>query len=247
MVCKTAYFIPVFIHRAYAIMRVFVVPGKLILLIGKDTLKVLEARFDLKNNIGIVPDAGDLQGNVLGESRAGHLMVPLLPDSSWEFHDSFLPSGTAGPLVFSTNVTNEAFSVKPLQGSRTIRDLVISFGKGSFQRLHRTFRRLRQKRTTASEHDSQVEKEVMENVFDGCGRLLHWRPRESDVMDVEESLHQKPRDACIAEDTATIDLGCFENTKLNRVKNGTRCLLQIGVRDWESLGASPSMIQQGFC
>ena len=49
-------------------MRVFVVPGKLMLLIGKDTLKVLEARFDLKNNIGIFPGAGDLQGKVLRES-----------------------------------------------------------------------------------------------------------------------------------------------------------------------------------
>ena len=66
-------------------------------------------------------------------------------------------------------------------------------------------------------------------------------------MDVEESLHQKPRDACIAKDTASIDLVWFENTKLNRVKNGTRCLLQVDVRDWESLGASPSMIQKGFC
>ena len=52
------------------------------MLMGKDTLNVLEARFDLKNNIGIFPDAGDLQGKVLRESRAGHLMVPLLPDSS---------------------------------------------------------------------------------------------------------------------------------------------------------------------
>ena len=42
----------------------------------------------------------------------------------------------------------------------------------------------------------------------------------------------------MAEDTATIDLGLFENTTLNRVKNGTRCLLQIGARGWESLGAS---------
>ena len=127
-------------------MRVSEVPGKLMLLIGKDTLKVLEARFDLKNNIGIFPGAGDIQGNVLRESRAGDFLVPLLPDSSWEFHDSFVPSETAGPLVFSTNVTNEAFSVKRLQGSRTIRDLMISSGKRSFQRLHRTFQRLLQKK-----------------------------------------------------------------------------------------------------
>ena len=55
VVCKTAYFITLFIHGACAIMRVSVVPGKLMLLIGRDTMKVLEARFDLKNNIGIFP------------------------------------------------------------------------------------------------------------------------------------------------------------------------------------------------
>ena len=38
-------------------MRVSVVPGKLMLLFGKETLKVLEARFDLN---GIFPGAGDL-------------------------------------------------------------------------------------------------------------------------------------------------------------------------------------------
>ena len=65
-------------------------------------------------------------------------------------------------------------------------------------------------------------------------------------MDAEGSLHQKPRDACIDEDTATIDLGWFENTKLNRVKNSTRCLLQVGVRDWEALGTSPSRTKKGF-
>ena len=43
-------------------------------------------------------------------------MVPLLPDSSWEFDDTFLPSQAAGPLVFSTNVTREAFSVKTAAG-----------------------------------------------------------------------------------------------------------------------------------
>ena len=50
-------------------------------------------------------------------------MVPLLPESLWEFHDSFVPSETAGPRVFSTNVMKETFSVKRLPGSRTIRDL----------------------------------------------------------------------------------------------------------------------------
>ena len=31
------------------------------------------------------------------------------------------------------------------------------------------------------------------------------------------------------------------------MENGTRCLLQVGARDWDSLGTSPSMIQKGFC
>ena len=44
VLCETAYFFPVATHGAYAFMRVSIVPGKLILLIGKDTLKVLVAR-----------------------------------------------------------------------------------------------------------------------------------------------------------------------------------------------------------
>ena len=40
VVCKTAYFIPVLIHGACGVVSV--VPGKLMLLIGNDTLKVLE-------------------------------------------------------------------------------------------------------------------------------------------------------------------------------------------------------------
>ena len=43
VVCKTAFFFPVLIHVTCAIMRVSVVPGKLMLLKSKDTLKVLEA------------------------------------------------------------------------------------------------------------------------------------------------------------------------------------------------------------
>ena len=39
-------------------------------------------------------------------------MVPLLPDSSWEFDDTFVPADAAGPLVFAAYVTSEAFSVK---------------------------------------------------------------------------------------------------------------------------------------
>ena len=62
---------------------------------------------------------------------------------------------------------------------------------------------------------------------------------ENDVMDDHAKF-------AITEDTESVDLKWFQNTKLNRVKNGTRCLLQVGVRDGESLGTSPSMIQKAF-
>ena len=73
---------PVMLHEACGIMRVSVVPVKLMLLLGTDTLKVFEARFDLTNNIENFPGAGDLQGTVLRESRAGHLVGPVLPHLS---------------------------------------------------------------------------------------------------------------------------------------------------------------------
>ena len=164
-------------------------------------------------------------------------MVPLLPESFREFHDSFVPSETAGPIFFSTNAMKETFSVKRLPGSRTIRDLMITSGGGHFKDLHRTFRRLRQKKPLRMNKNLKLRKNCAEG-------SLHQKPRDvcaiEEVMDAEISLHQKPREVCITEDTQCI------NTKLNCVKNGTRCLLQVGVHDWESLGTSPSRIQIGF-
>ena len=71
------------------------------LLIGKDTLKVWEAR-DLicRVMLDFFLGAGDLRGKVLRESRVKHFMVLLLPDSSWEFDDTFLPSEAVAPLGF---------------------------------------------------------------------------------------------------------------------------------------------------
>ena len=125
-----------------------------------------------------------------------------------------------------------------------MRDLMIAYGKGSFQRLHRTFRRLRQKRATGNEHDFVKREEWMgTDVMDADGSL-HQKPRDACVMEAatadESSLRQKSNGASILEDVESVDLRWFENTKLNRVKNGTRILLQVGVRDWESLGTSPS-------
>ena len=57
-------------------------------------------RFDLQSNVGTFLGAGDFRGKVLPESRVKHLMILLLPDSSWEFDDTFLPSEAAAPLGF---------------------------------------------------------------------------------------------------------------------------------------------------
>ena len=65
--------------------------------------------------------------------------------------------------------------MKRLPRSRTKRDLMISFGKGSFEKLQRTFRRLRQKKALPM-NKTQVEEEMMENdVMDVEGSLRYWR------------------------------------------------------------------------
>ena len=130
VLCETAYFIPVVIHRACAFMRARKPDAADW---QRHVASVGRTRFGLKNNVGIFPGAGDFQGKVMREIRARHLMVPLLPDSSWGFDGTFVPSEAAGPLVFSTNVTLEAFSVKRLPGSRTTRDLMMTSGKGLFK------------------------------------------------------------------------------------------------------------------
>ena len=88
-----------------------------------------------------------------------------------------------------------------------------------------------------------------EAVMDAEGSL-HQKPRDvctiEEVMNDEGSLHQKTNEVCITEYAESIDLEWFENTKLTRVKSGTRCLLQVGVRDWEPFGTSTSRSQKGF-
>ena len=128
VVYKTAYFNPVLTQGACAIMRVSVVPGWLMLLIGKDTLQVLEARFELKNTfMGFCPGAGGILRTKCCEQAAQVTgWFPVLPESFWEFNGSLVPSKTVGPMVFSTNMMNETFCVKRLPRPRTIRDLMIT-------------------------------------------------------------------------------------------------------------------------
>ena len=112
VVCKTAFTVPVVVHGACAIMRVSVVPRKLLLLIGKDTLKVFEARLGLENNIGCFPGAGDFQGK------------NVVRQSSWALDGTLVARFVLGGFMirsrherqrhhrFSAHVTNEVFSVR---------------------------------------------------------------------------------------------------------------------------------------
>ena len=195
-----------------AIMRVSVVPWKVMLLIGKDSL---EARFDLVNNIGIFLGAGDFQGKVLQESWAGDLMIPLLRDSFWEFSDQFTPSEKGGPLVLLVNVTNEVCSVRRIPGSRMLRDLMIAAGSGSFQRWRRTFRKYRLSMTLESSMKKTKWTRLMKKTPCTRSRAMFARW----VIVVESSMHQKPRDDCVGEDPESIDLAWFESTTSNPLKN----------------------------
>ena len=129
-------------------------------------------------------------------------MVQLLPDSSWEFGDTFhrrlrelcFLDACNERGIFSETIARITDHSRPHD---CIWKRVIPKAPSYF------FLRLRQKKASANEHDSQVEEEVM----------------QSDVMDAEGSLHQKPR---ITEDTESIDLRWFDNTKSNRVKNVIR-------------------------
>ena len=74
-------------------------------------------------------------------------------------------------------------------------------------------------------------------------------------MDVEESLDQNPRDACIAEDTASIDLVWFENHEVESCEkrhsmsvSGWRFILQKD-KEWRNefqhvsrLRSSPTIV-----
>ena len=137
VVCKTACFIPDSIHEAPAVMRVSVTPRKLMLLIGKDTLRVSEARFDLKNNIGFF---------WVLEIFSAKCCEKVAQDT-WRFHCCLVRLGSfmirlshrrlRAHLFSLRNVTSDAFSVKRVPpGSRTIRDVMITSGRGSIQKSY---------------------------------------------------------------------------------------------------------------
>lgn len=121
-------------------------------------------------------------------------MSPLLPDSSSKFNDQF-PS-----------------------------DLLIASADGSFERLHRTFRRLRKRKAASNEHDTRVEEENEKNVVDDEGSL-HQKPPDACVM-FDSFLHQ-PRDDCVGEDTESID-GWVKNTTLKAFEKWYSVLVASG-------------------
>ena len=87
-------------------------------------------------------------------------------------------------------------------------------GREPFQRLHRTFRRLRQKRATANEQESQIEELMESDVMDGS---RHQKSRDvcdaGAVMDAEGSQHQKPRGVCAIEEVMNDEGSLHQKTK----------------------------------
>ena len=74
---------------------------------------------------------------------------------------------------------NETFSVKRLPGSRSIRDLMVTSGRGHFKDSIGLFDIcVRKGPLRMNKNLSQIEEELV----------------ESDVTDAEGSLHQEPRD-----------------------------------------------------
>ena len=74
--------------------------------------------------------------------------------------------------------------MKRLPGSQTIRDLVVASGRGSFQTPSHFFDVCVRKGPLRMNTTFRIGEERM----------------ESDVMDAEGSLHQKPHDVCVTED-----------------------------------------------
>ena len=81
----------------------------------------------------------------LHECRAGHLSVLSLPESSWYFRSYLFRVMMTQPLLVSGGEFDHEVMKVRVEGSRTVRDLWVSSGEGSFQRLHPTFWRLRRK------------------------------------------------------------------------------------------------------
>ena len=75
--------------------------------------------------------------------------------------------------------------------------------------------------------------------MDDDGSLLQM-PRDACV-------HRNPRDDCVDEDPEFIGLWWLVNATLDPSKNGARCSLQVGLREWDAHGTSPSKIQHGLC
>ena len=217
VICKTANFIPVLTHGACVIMRVSVVPRKLMLLIGKDTLKE-KARFDLQNNIGNFPGARIVRAECCEKAEQVPWWFSCCLNRFGSSMIRLLHQRLRDPWVFSTSEMYETFPVIRLPRSRTTLEGVTS--KIAFFDVC-----VRKEPLWMPEY--QTEEETMESDVMDAESSLHQKPLDvcaiEEVMCDEGSLHQKTNENCNMADAESIDLVLFENTKLNRLKNGTRC------------------------
>ena len=139
------YFILVTIQGFNCLLRVSIVPGKLPLLVvvGKDALQKMKTKIDLETNYSKFPGIGDHNGSVCSESRAGHMILPLLPDKHWTWTQREPKEGD--PVVQScSQIVNsaEVHRAVRLPGSRVARDMLLSAGRESCGPLAAAMQRL---------------------------------------------------------------------------------------------------------
>ena len=159
--CNTAFYVPITAFGGNGILRISAVPGRLPMLLGKDALRKLEARIDLKLNTGCFPGITKSGPQKLEESKAGHLMLPLLPDEGWQAKEGWEPNENEKVVTIFDDML-EAMRAERVAASRTARDMLLLSGSESYHGLHRVFRRLRRKK---QEEASQAEEALL-----GTGR-----------------------------------------------------------------------------
>eukprot|EP00975_Prorocentrum_lima_P037335 7857982-Prorocentrum_lima.AAC.1 len=78
----------------------------------------MEARIDLKTNVGTFTGMSEEAGQVLQESRAGHSLLPLVPREGWSL-GAFKPKAGTAVLTLCDPAPIEAFRAERVKASRT--------------------------------------------------------------------------------------------------------------------------------
>ena len=107
-------------------------PGKLPLFVGKDALRLMKGNIYIETDYAVFPGIGDHDGAKLDESRAGHMVLPLLPKKNWSWTGVAPVESDRVIQACSTDVAHaEAHRTVRVRGSRVARELLLSSGKDS--------------------------------------------------------------------------------------------------------------------